>query len=94
MIMKNFFKLIFGFIISLILGLLFMGGIDLDDIKFRKNIKKLKRESWFRELSDNGIYYEKIYQNQEFQNYLCQDNIVEKVINDEKERSYLISLIK
>lgn len=71
-----------------------MGGIDLDDIKFRKNIKKLNRESWFRELSDNGIYYEKIYQNQEFQNYLCQDNIVEKVINDEKERSYLISMIK
>ncbi|KIL50609.1 hypothetical protein KP78_06100 [Jeotgalibacillus soli] len=71
-----------------------MGGIDLDDIKFRKNIKKLKRESWFRELSDNGIYYEKIYQNQEFQYYLRQDNIVEKVINDEKERSYLISLIK
>ncbi|WP_041086186.1 hypothetical protein [Jeotgalibacillus soli] len=92
--MKNFFRLIFGFIISLILGLLFMGGIDLDDIKFRKNIKKLKRESWFRELSDNGIYYEKIYQNQEFQYYLRQDNIVEKVINDEKERSYLISLIK
>jgi hypothetical protein len=92
--MNNFFKLIFGFIISLILGLLFMGGIDLDDIKFRKNIKKLKRESWFRELSNNGIYYEKIYQNQEFQNYLCQDNIVEKVINDEIERIYLISLIK
>jgi hypothetical protein len=92
--MKNFFKLLFGFVLSLILGLLFMGGIDLDDIKFRKNIRRLKRESWFRELSDNWIYYEKIYQNQEFQNYLCQDNIVEKVMNDEKEKSYLLSLIK
>jgi hypothetical protein len=92
--MKNFFKLLFGLVLSLILGLLFMGGIDLDDIKFRKNIRRLKRESWFRELSDNGIYYEKIYQNQEFQNYLCQDNIVEKVMNDEKEKSYLLSLIK
>ncbi|MEH7180160.1 hypothetical protein [Neobacillus vireti] len=90
----KFIKLIVGFIGSVILGLLFMGGLDMDDIRFSRNIRKLKRESWFRELADNGRYYEKIYQNQKFREYLCQDKIVEKIINDEQERTYLISLIK
>jgi hypothetical protein len=93
MVMK-FIKLIFGFIGSVILGLLFMGGLDMDDIKFSRNIRKLRRENWFKELTDNGIYYERIYQNQKFREYLCQDKIVEKIINDEQERNYLISLIK
>jgi hypothetical protein len=87
-------KKVFGVILSFILGLLFLGGLDLDDLKFKNNIRKLKRLSWFKELSDNGRYYEKIYQNQTFREYLCQDDIVEKIINDEQERTYCISLIK
>ncbi|MBM7662821.1 hypothetical protein JOC85_003632 [Bacillus mesophilus] len=87
-------KMIVGFIVSVFLGLLFMGGLDIEDIKFSRNIRKLKKESWFKELSDNGIYYEKIYQNPKVREYLCQEHIVEKVINNEQERTYLISLLK
>ncbi len=87
-------KLIFGIVFSIILGFIFSGGFDLDDIKFSRNIRKLKKERWFKELSDNGFYYEKIYQNQKVQDYLCQDNIVEKIRNNEQERNYFLSLIK
>lgn len=87
-------KLIFGTVGSVILGFVFMGAIDLDDIKLQKNIRKLKKERWFKELSDNGMYYERIYQNEAVREYLLQDNIVEKIKNNEQERIYLISLIK
>ncbi|MCA1031269.1 hypothetical protein LCL95_09555 [Bacillus timonensis] len=87
-------KSIFGVMASIFLGLLFMGGLDIDDIKFSRNIRKLKKESWFKELSDNGYYYEKIYQNPRIREYLRQDHIVEKIIRNEHERTYFISLIK
>ncbi|WGG44626.1 hypothetical protein [Rossellomorea sp. DA94] len=87
-------KIIFGTIGSVILGFLFMGGLDLDDIKFQKNIRKLKKEGWFKELSDNGMYYERIFHNESVREYLLQENIVVKLKNDEEERYKLISLIK
>ncbi|KPL61007.1 hypothetical protein [Rossellomorea vietnamensis] len=88
-------KIIFGTIGSVILGLLFMGGgLDLDDIRFQRNIRKLKKEGWFKELSDNGLYYERIFHNEAVREYLLQDNIVVKVKNNEQERNHLISLIK
>lgn len=87
-------KVIFGTIGSVILGLIFMGGLDLDDIRFQRNLRKLKKESWFKELSDNGWYYERIFQNEVVREYLLQDKIVEKLKNDVQERNYLISIIK
>lgn len=88
-------KIILGTIGSVILGLLFMGGgLDVDDIRFQKNIRKLKKEAWFKELSDNAIYYERIFHNEVVREYLLQDNIVGKIKNDEQERYKLISLIK
>lgn len=70
------------------------GGLDLDEIKFQKNIRMLKKEVWFKELSDNAIYYERIFHNEVVREYLLQDNIVVKIKNDEQERYKLISLIK
>ncbi|UTE76719.1 hypothetical protein [Rossellomorea sp. KS-H15a] len=87
-------KIILGTIGSVILGLLFMGGLDLDDIRFQKNIRKLKKEGWFKELSDNGMYYERIFHNEAVREYLLQENIVVKINNDEGKRNKLISLIK
>ncbi|PFG05309.1 hypothetical protein [Bacillus sp. es.034] len=87
-------KIILGTIGSVILGIIFMGGLDLDDIRFQKNIRKLKKEGWFKELSDNGMYYERIFHNEAVREYLLQDNIVVKIKNDGEERYKLISLIK
>ncbi|WP_061809445.1 hypothetical protein [Rossellomorea vietnamensis] len=87
-------KIILGTIGSVILVLLFMGGLDLDDIRFQKNIRKLKKEGWFKELSDNGMYYERIFHNEAVREYLLQENIVVKINNDEGKRNKLISLIK
>lgn len=70
------------------------GGLDIDDIRFHKNIRKLKKEGWFKELSDNANYYERIFHNEVVREYLLQDNIVEKIKKDEQERNNLISLIK
>ena len=87
-------KIILGTIGSVILGFLFMGGLDLDDIRFQKNIRKLKKEGWFKELSDNGMYYERIFHNEAVREYLLQENIVVKIKNDGEEKYKLISLIK
>lgn len=88
--MRNFFKVV----AAVILGLLFSGGIDLDDIKFHRSIRRLKKEKWFKELSDDGRYYESIYQNEEFKNYITKNGIVEKVIHDFDERERLLSFIR
>jgi hypothetical protein len=88
--MKNFFK----FIAAFILGLLFSGGLDMDDIKFQRNIRKLKKEKWFKDMSDNGRYYESIYHNQELKNYLITNGITDKIINNKEERERFLSFIK
>jgi hypothetical protein len=89
----KFIKTVLGLIVSIILGLLMGGVFDLEYLKVKRNIK-LKKESWFRELSENGIYYERINNSHEIHDYLLQENIVEKVRKDENEKSHLISLIK
>jgi hypothetical protein len=89
----KFIKTVLGLIVSIILGLLMGGVFDLEDLKVKRNIK-LKKESWFRELSENGIYYERINNSHEIHDYLLQENIIEKIRKDENEKSHLISLIK
>lgn len=79
---------------AVILGLIFSGGIDLDDIKFRRSIIRLKKEKWFKELSDDGCYYESIYKNEEFKNYVTKNGMVEKVIHDLEERERFLSFIR
>ncbi|WP_349408773.1 hypothetical protein [Pseudalkalibacillus sp. SCS-8] len=86
-------KLIGGTVVSVILGFVFNGGLDLEDLKFQRSIRKLRKESWFKELSDNGWYYERIYHNEAVREYLLQDNIVEKIKKDEQHQRYLKSLI-
>lgn len=92
--MKKIIKTIFYLFLSFILGVLFLGSVDLYDIRFKSNIRRLKKEVWFKNLNDSAVYYEKIYQNQKLKDYLSQDNIVKKILEDEQEKEYLISLIK
>lgn len=87
--MKNFFKVI----AAVVVGLLFSGGIDLDDLKFKKNIRKLKKEKWFKELCDDGRYYESIFQNEELKDYLTEERIVEKILHNKEEKERFLSLI-
>ncbi|MEH7444164.1 hypothetical protein V7201_17770 [Bacillus sp. JJ1122] len=87
--MKNFFKVI----AAVILGLLFSGGIDLEDLKFKKNIRKLKKEKWFKELCDDGRYYESIFQNEGLKDYLTEERIVEKILHNKEEKERFLSFI-
>jgi hypothetical protein len=87
--MKNFFKFRGAFV----LGLLFSGAVDLDDLKFRRNIGKLKKEKWFKELSDNGRFYESIYQNEALKEYLTQKGIVERILHDKDEKEQFLRFI-
>jgi hypothetical protein len=87
--MKNFFKVI----AAVILGLLFSGGIDLDDLKFKRSIRKLKKEKWFKELCDDGRYYESIFQNEELKDYLTGERIVEKILHNKEEKERFLSFI-
>ena len=87
--MKNLFKVI----AAVILGLLFSGGIDLDDLKFKRNIRKLKKEKWFKELCDDGRYYESIFQNEELKDYLTGERIVEKILHTKEEKERFLSFI-
>ncbi|MEH7883912.1 hypothetical protein V7654_06260 [Bacillus sp. JJ1609] len=87
--MKNFLKVI----VAVILGLLFSGGIDLDDLKFKRNIRKLKKEKWFKELCADGRYFESIYQNEELKDYLTGERIVEKILHNKEEKESFISFI-
>lgn len=88
--MRNFFKVIVAFL----LGLFLSGAVDLDDLKFRRNIRKLKKEQWFKEFSDNGRYYESIYQNQALKNYLTQKGIVQRILQDKDERETFLGFIQ
>ncbi|KIL51557.1 hypothetical protein KP77_10690 [Jeotgalibacillus alimentarius] len=92
--MLKVIKLSAGLVASIVLGLIFGGGIDLDDIKFRKNMKRLKKEPWFKKIEQDGLYYEKIYQNEALKEYLFQDDIVNRILEDEKEKDQLIKLIQ
>ncbi|MCA1055459.1 hypothetical protein LCM10_10725 [Rossellomorea aquimaris] len=87
--MKKIFKVVF----AALLGWLFAGGIDLDDIAFRRNVRKLKGEKWFKELSGNGLYYERIYHNPELQAYVNQKGRVERILADSRERERFVSMI-
>ena len=87
--MKNAGKVI----LSIILGWLFSGGIDLDDITFQRNIRKLKKEKWFKKLSDDGYYYENIYHNPNLKGNITKKGIVNKIIQDQEERDYFLKLI-
>ncbi|RIW34634.1 hypothetical protein D3H55_08960 [Bacillus salacetis] len=81
--------------IGLLLGLLFIGSAyGPDDYRFGKTIRRLKKENWFKQLSDNGYYFEKIYHNPETREFLLQENIVERLKENEREREYFVSLIK
>lgn len=86
-------KSVFAVAASILLGLLFGGGIDLDDIKFQRNIRKLKKEAWFRKLESDGLYYERIYQNPKVREYLLQDKVVDRITKNENEKEHLIQLI-
>ena len=88
--MRNFFKLIGAFL----LGLFLSGAVELDDLKFRRNIRKLKKEQWFKEFSDNGRYYESIYQNPALKDYLTQKGIIERILQDKDEKEKFLSFIQ
>ncbi|WP_227395935.1 hypothetical protein [Jeotgalibacillus aurantiacus] len=86
-------KMTLGIVASVILGFIFMGGLDLDDITFRRNIMRLKREEWFKKIIKSGYHYNEIYDNPKVREYLLQENIVSKIKNNEKEREYFQLMI-
>ncbi|MFU8692711.1 hypothetical protein ACNA6I_23135 (plasmid) [Rossellomorea sp. FS2] len=87
-------KVFFGTIASVLLGILFLGAIDLDDIKYKKNINKLKKENWFKELADNGVYYSKFHDDPVVREFLMKENIVKDMKEDERKREEFEKLLK
>ncbi|RBW68261.1 hypothetical protein [Bacillus taeanensis] len=69
-------------------------GMSPDEIQFKRNVKKLKNENWFKEKYDDALYYERIFQDADIRNYLTQKGIVKKLRNDKKEKEHFLSIIK
>jgi hypothetical protein len=78
-------------LIDFLLGLFL--GLDPSEMTFKRNIKRLRKEEWFKKLSDDARYYENIYLNPVLKDYINKEGTLERIFQNEREKQYFISKI-